>query len=534
MKIRYLSFCFCLILIFLFSSSINAQTHPPKREFRGVWIATVKNIDWPSKAGLPSDDQKLELTRLLDLHKENGFNAVILQIRPGGDAFYESSLEPWSRWLTGEEGRRPYPYYDPLTFAIKESHLRGMEFHAWINPFRAALDWDLGLGNSPEHIAIKNPEWFIPYGKNLYFDPGIPEAREYVRSVVMDIVNRYDIDAIHFDDYFYPYKIAGELFDDSTSFINHAWPGEDLADWRRNNVSHFIRMLSDSIRQVKPWVKLGISPFGVWRNQADDPRGSATRAGQTSYDDLYADILKWLREGWIDYVAPQIYFSIGYPPAAFDVLVDWWSKNSYGRNLYIGHAAYKVNNNPDVNWKNPAEIPRQIKLIRQYRESIQGSIFFSSNWFPKNPLGITDSLRENLYYYSCLLPVTPWIDALPPVSPVGLETDSYKDGIAMIWENTGLEQDAEYYAIYRAEKKEEPVAAPEYLLDIVRGKDLYYLDRDTRFLRKYTYAITALDRNHNESKISHFRSQRRWSGWKLFRRNSPKKHGRPGGMKAAR
>ena len=520
MKIRSLIYFCCLFQVLCIPSWLVGQTHSPKREFRGVWIATVKNIDWPSSSGLNSEDQKRELTDFLDLHKKNGFNATILQVRPGGDAFYESSYEPWSRWLTGEEGRRPFPYYDPLEFAIGQAHTRGMEFHAWINPFRAAVDWDTGLGNSPQHIALKRPEWFIPYGRNLYFDPGIPEARNYVISVVMEVVNNYDIDAIHFDDYFYPYKISGENFDDSLSFSNYAWPGQHLEDWRRENVTGFIRKLSDSIRAVKPWVKLGISPFGVWRNQDMDPRGSDTRAGQTSYDDLYADILKWLREGLIDYVAPQIYFSIGYPPAAFDVLVDWWSRNSYGRNLYIGHAAYKVNNNPDTNWKNPSEIPRQIKLLRQYSESIQGSIFFSSNWFAKNPLGMADSLREDLYYYPGLLPLTPWIDALPPESPIGLETDSYKEGIAMIWENTGLEQEAEYYAIYRAAKNEKPVAAPEYLQAIVRNKDLYFMDRETRFLRKYTYGVTALDRNHNESKMSELRTQRRWSGWRLFRKKS--------------
>ena len=514
------------VFIFVFSFAvkhIHGQAHPPKREFRGVWIATVKNIDWPSEAGLNSEDQQLELINQLDLHLQNGFNAIILQIRPGGDAFYQSPFEPWSQWLTGQQGRPPIPYYDPLAFAIAEAHKRGMEFHAWINPFRASIDWELETAIDPDHIIFRQPDWFIAYGKNLYFDPGIPEVRAYVKEVVMDVVNRYDVDAIHFDDYFYPYKINGEEFGDSISYANHGWAEPEKGNWRRNNINTFIQELSESIRKAKPMVRLGISPFGVWRNDRDDPRGSATRAGQTSYDDLYADILTWLKEGWIDYVAPQIYFSIGYQPAAFDVLIDWWSKNSFGRNVYIGQAAYKVNNNQDKNWEDPQEIPRQIRLIRQYREAVHGSIFFSSKWFSRNPLGMTDSLRENLYYYPSLPPISPWIDALPPISPIGLETDSDKEGIAMIWEDIGLEEEAAYYAIYRANKSNLPIAAPENLIALVRKSDLYYLDRETRFLRKYTYAITALDRNHNESQMSEYRSQRRWSGWGKGRKKKKKK-----------
>ncbi|MEM6767094.1 MAG: family 10 glycosylhydrolase, partial [Bacteroidota bacterium] len=332
-------------LLFLsFTPFLLAQTDSPKREFRAVWIATVKNLDWPSRSGLSTAEQQKEIRDILDFHQKNGMNAVIMQVRPSADAFYFSAKEPWSEWLSGQQGKAPFPWYDPLTYFVEESHKRGMEFHAWFNPFRALMDVDNNKLLSVEHISNKRPDWLVRYGKNLYFDPGIPKAREYVSSVILDVVNRYDIDAVHFDDYFYPYRIANEEFPDSSSYeaYGRGYPNRD--NWRRNNVDSFVESINYQIKATKAHVKLGISPFGVWRNIADDPLGSDSRAGQTSYDDLYADIRAWLLKGWIDYVVPQIYFSIGYPPADYEKLADWWAQNQAGRHLYIGKATYKIDN----------------------------------------------------------------------------------------------------------------------------------------------------------------------------------------------
>jgi len=385
----------------------------PNYEFRGVWIATVDNIDWPVKGMVNADSQKAEYIRQLDLHKKNGMNAVIVQVRPSADAFYPSPYEPWSQWLAGTQGKPPSPYYDPLQFLIKEAHKRGMEFHAWCNPYRADFKID-SSSIAPSHITRIHPEWFLIYGDKKYFDPANKEAQEFVVSVVGDIVNRYDIDAIHMDDYFYPYRISGLEFPDSISYLRS---GTKLNkdDWRRSNVDSIIRMISLVIKKEKPWVQFGISPFSVWRNKAQDPDGSDSNSGQNNYDDLYADIVLWLKEKWIDYVAPQLYFEIGNSRVAFEKLLNWWSKHSYGRHLYIGMGIYRASGNlpPNSPWKNPNELPDQIKLLRQY-PNVQGSIYFSSKTFNTNPNGWNDSLQNNYYKTPALIPPMEWM----PMKPV--------------------------------------------------------------------------------------------------------------------
>ncbi|MEL6674330.1 MAG: family 10 glycosylhydrolase [Bacteroidota bacterium] len=501
-----------LLLASFFLSLSMAQTYGPKREFRGAWIATVKNIDWPSRAGLSTAAQQEEAIELLDELKAAGLNAVIFQVRPATDAFYASRFEPWSEWLMGEQGKGPQPFYDPLEFFIEESHKRGMEFHAWFNPYRAAVDYDSLKPLAPNHITRLRPQWFVQYGKNLYFDPGVPEGRDYVIQVISDVLRRYDLDGIHFDDYFYPYKISGQEFPDDASYAQFGYRYPNRDNWRRNNVDEFIRIMRDSLLTIKPSVKFGISPFGVWRNQSMDPTyGSNTRAGQTSYDDLYADILKWLREGWIDYVAPQIYWSIGYPPAAFDILVEWWRDHTYGKHLYIGQAPYKVANNADPNWDDPKQLPLQIRMIREAPEA-DGSIFFSAKWFKQNPLGFADSLRNNLYYFPALPPRYDWIDPQVPPRPSGIETDQDPQGIAMRWTPESRAEDLSFYAVYKGQGKNYPVATPQFLVAVLPANQPYFLDEDTRFLRKYHYVITALDKNYNESGVSEMRSQRSWKG----------------------
>jgi len=397
-NMRFLFF----ILATLFTGFAFSQ---PTYEFRGVWIATVDNIDWPSKGVYTVYSQKVEFIRQLDMHQRNGMNAVIVQIRPAADAFYPSQLEPWSEWLTGIQGRPPSPYYDPLEFMIEEAHKRGLEFHAWLNPYRANFNIR-AASIASNHITRVHPEWFITYGDTKYFDPGNKQAQQHVVNVVRDIVRRYDIDAIHMDDYFYPYRIAGKEFPDYASYKNS---GTTLSkdDWRRSNVDSIIKTLNTVIKEEKPYCKFGISPFGVWRNKDTDPEGSNTKAGQTNYDDLYADILLWLEEGWVDYVAPQLYWEIGHKLADYKELVNWWSLHSYGRHIYIGQGIYR-SGEKNAAWKNPNELPNQIKLLRQY-PTIQGSIYFSSKSFDRNPNGWNDSLRNNYYKTQALIPEMEWL-----------------------------------------------------------------------------------------------------------------------------
>jgi uncharacterized lipoprotein YddW (UPF0748 family) len=484
---------------------------PPKREMRGVWIATVENIDWPSSRYLSPEKQRREYVRLLDAQQRNGINAVFVQVRPASDAFYQSSLEPWSKWLTGTQGQAPNPAYDPLPFLIEEAHARGMEFHAWFNPYRASLD-SATRKLAPNHPFRQHPEWFLRYSGKLLYNPGLPEVRQHINRVILDVVRRYDIDGVHFDDYFYPYPEPGQVIRDEAAFARHNPDGLPLPDWRRQNVNVLIRDLHDSIRGAKRWVKFGISPFGVWRNQATDPSGSATKAFQ-GYDGLYADALEWVRQGWVDYLLPQLYWSSTFTAARYPVLVEWWARNMNGRHLYIGHGAYRVsesiraNANADTTWRNPRELPRQVRLNRTYPTEVGGSVFFSSISLLTNALHSTDSLRQNLFRYPALVPTMPWLDAVPPrpaqnlVLTAGLPTNT------LTWQPSPVAADGDravYYVLYRFEEDEAPTPNdPRRILAVVRprvGTTLAFTDTTARLGHSYAYYLTAVDRLHNESR----------------------------------
>lgn len=381
------------LLAFTFFLSNFTASAQIKTEFRGVWVATVENIDWPSSKYLNADSQKAEFIKLLDMHKANGMNAMIVQVRPAADAFYPSQYEPWSEWLTGKQGQPPVPYYDPLEFMVTETHKRGMEFHAWMNPYRAVFNIYKTIV-SPTHITKIHPDWFLTYGDKKYFDPGNKEVQQFVTNVVTDVVSRYNVDAIHFDDYFYPYRIPGKEFPDNAKFLQYG-NGMNKDDWRRSNTDSIIAALSIAIKKANPKCQFGISPFGVWRNIDKDPDGSNTKAGQTNYDDLYADILLWLKNGWIDYVAPQLYWEFEQKNAPFQPLLDWWSTHTYGKNCYIGLGIYRAGSN--AYWKDKTQLPRQIEALRN-TPNIQGMIFFSSKSFERNPNGWSDSLR--LHYFA--------------------------------------------------------------------------------------------------------------------------------------
>lgn len=405
-------------LIFTTSLLINSVVSldtiaQAKREFRAVWVATVDNIDWPSKGNYDTEKQKQEFIKLLEMHRQNGINAVIVQVRPASDALYPSPYEPWSEWLTGRQGKPPYPYYDPLEFMIAETHKRGMEFHAWCNPYRAVFSLNK-TKVAATHVTKLHPDWFLNYGDKKYYDPGNKDAQQFVVNVIKDVVSRYEVDAMHFDDYFYPYRITGKEFPDERSYAKYGGP-LSREDWRRSNVDSIIYALSRAIKEVRPNCRFGISPFGVWRNKDRDSSGSATLAGQTNYDDLYADILLWLKNNWIDYVAPQLYWEFGHPRAPYEVLLDWWSRNTYGKQCYIGLGIYRSGSNAE--WKNPSLLPRQIDALRN-TPNIHGMVFFSSKTFEQNPNGWNDSLQRRLFAEPALVPSMSWIGDAAPQKPL--------------------------------------------------------------------------------------------------------------------
>ncbi|TKH41932.1 hypothetical protein C1I60_21740 [Paenibacillus terrae] len=358
---------------------------------RGAWISTI-NGDWPSSAARSSTEkQKQEFTKMLDDLQGMGINAVFVQVRASGDALYPSNLVPWSKYLTNTQGKNPG--YDPLKFMISESHKRGMEFHAWFNPFRANSTGTTN-GLAANHVANQHPDWIVKNGSQLYINPGIPAARQHVIDAIMEVVDGYDIDGVHLDDYFYPY--SGTFDDDATFQAYNANKISNKDDWRRDNVNSFVRDLGKSIHASKSKVQFGISPFGVWRNKSQDLTGSDTKAGVTAYDTTFADVRTWINKGWIDYVAPQIYWSIGFPAAGYDKLVAWWSnevKNSDVK-LYIGHSPYKIGT-PEKGWQSAEELIKQLKLNENYNQ-IKGDIYFSAQHLRKNPNGLIQLLQN--YY----------------------------------------------------------------------------------------------------------------------------------------
>ena len=362
-----------------------------RKEMRGIWVATVLNIDWPSKKGLSVESQKQEFIKILDNVKEWNMNAVFVQIKPVGDAFYPSKFSPWSEYLTGKQGENPG--YDPLKFMIEEAHKRNIEFHAWFNPYRLTMSGGIDkLSN--DNIGKQRPDWTITYGGKLYLNPGIPEVNDYIVKSIMEVVENYDIDGVHMDDYFYPYKVKGEIYNDEEQYNKYGSNFLKVDDWRRDNVNKLIEKLYSSIKHKNKNIEFGISPFGVWRNiSTDSVRGSNTKAGIQNYDDLYADILYWMKKNWIDYVAPQIYWNQGFKIAEYNTLVDWWSKyaKETKTNLYIGQAAYRIKD-----WEKDDELINQIKYNRK-SEEVKGSIFFSYSSLVKDPKGILEKIKNDVY-----------------------------------------------------------------------------------------------------------------------------------------
>ena len=365
---------------------------PLPKEMRGVWIASVENTDWPSKPGLSAQEQQKEFTDMLDAVKKLKFNTVFVQVRPTADVFWPSKLEPWSYYLTGKQGKNPG--YDPLAFMVKEAHKRGLAIHAWFNPFRVQNNAKAAL--SPQHPANKHPDWIITYGGKKYYNPAIPAARKHAIAVITQAAQNYDLDGIHLDDYFYPYPVKSKgknvPFPDSAQYKKYA-KGKNLADWRRDNVNAFVRDLHQSIKAVKPEMPIGISPFGVWRNQSKDPTGSPTRAFSAYDDGLYADSRLWIEQGWIDYIVPQLYWHFGHRAAPYGVLLKWWSqevKRNPNVKLYIGLAAYKHG----TEWKDINELDKQIQALEKY-PNVSGAVYFSAIRIKNNQKNIQKTLKKH-------------------------------------------------------------------------------------------------------------------------------------------
>lgn len=397
----------------------DASCIPPSvaREFRGMWVASVDNIDWPSKPGLPVAVAKRELLTILERARLSGLNAVILQVRPSGDALYASSIEPWSEYLTGAQGRAPSPRWDPLAFAVDEAHKRGLELHAWFNPYRARHP-SAETPQSARHLSRRMPALVKPYGKHLWMDPGEDAVREQTLRVILDVVKRYDIDGVHIDDYFYPYKEKDRRgntieFPDSVSYARYRFAGGMLGreDWRRQNVDRLVEALYHGIHDVKPWVKFGVSPFGIWR-----PGFPSVVSGFDAYTELYADARRWLQEGWVDYFAPQLYWSVSSAAQPYPTLLRWWAEqNQYGRHIWPGNYTSRIGDSSRTAWRS-AEILAQIDATRA-EAGATGNIHFSAKVFLQDRDSIASRVATSAYAEPALVPPSPWMDVVPHEAP---------------------------------------------------------------------------------------------------------------------
>jgi uncharacterized lipoprotein YddW (UPF0748 family) len=405
-----------VVALSLRSLALAADVPSPPREFRAAWIATVANIDWPSRKGLPTAEQKKELIALFDKAVDLNLNAVVLQIRPSADAMYPSQFEPWSEYLTGEMGQPPKPFYDPLKFAVDEAHRRGLQLHVWFNPYRVRQS-GAESEPTPDHASVADADIVRDYGPFKWFDPGEPKALKRFIDVVTDVVKRYDIDGIHIDDYFYPYPIDGQQFPDDESYARAQEAGETLGrdDWRRQNCDRLVEQMYKAVKKEKPWVLVGISPFGIWR-----PGHPVGIQGLDQYAVLYADARKWLREGWVDYFTPQLYWQVE-GPQSYPKLLDWWkSENVKNRHLWPGNGAHNVRRNADVaparNAWPAEELIRQIELTREIVEQ-PGNVHFSMKCLVDNRDGLTDKLKSGVYAEPALIPEISWLDGKPAGKP---------------------------------------------------------------------------------------------------------------------
>ena len=473
-----------LFLMMLLALTVQSQQ---KREFRGAWIQSVNG----QFMGMSTETMQKTLTYQLDELQKDGCNAIIFQVRPECDALYESKLEPWSYYLTGKQGKAPQPYWDPLQWMIEQCHQRGMELHAWINPYRAKTK--AAHANSAGHVVSCHPERCFTYDGLTLLNPALKENRDYICAVVMDILERYDVDGLHIDDYFYPYPVAGVAIPDAAYFAANNEGYTDIGDWRRHNVDLFVEQLAETVHNTKPWVKIGISPFGIYRNQKSDPRGSRTN-GLQNYDQLYADILLWDKNGWMDYCVPQIYWEIGNKAADYDELIHWWDNNIRNTNLYIGE---DVERTAKFN-----QMARKMALHSEMK-NVRGTVLWYAKAAVENVGNYGTQLRNNYWCYPALQPTTPWIDNSAPGKVKKLKVIDVNDQRVLFWTAPKAKKwsdEAVKYVVYRFDKKERLDIDDPTKIVAITDNNHFELPEQPRKTQQ-VYVVTALDRLQNESSI---------------------------------
>lgn len=491
---RLLTLLFTLTTLCL--TAQTTSTTMPKRELRGAWIQMING----QFQGMSRDAMQANLTHQLDELQACGVNTIMFQVRGEADALYASPYEPWSRFLTGQQGTAPQPYWDPLQWMVEQCHKRGMELHAWINPFRAKTKGTTALAST--HYYIQHPERCFAYDNLIIIDPALPENRAYICKIAADIVRRYDVDGLHIDDYFYPYPAAGLTIPDDASFAAYNNGMTDRGDWRRANVNRFILQLHDTLRAVKPWVKFGVSPFGIYHNAKSGSNvvGSAT-GGLQNYDDLYADVLLWVNKGWVDYNVPQLYWEIGHKTADYKTLVEWWGRYAANRPLAIGQDVERTVKAADLT--NPAQnqMPEKFRLQRETRGVVGNCLWYSAA-VVRNEGNYATALKQVYQCRPALQPLMPFIDSKAPKKPSKLKSLWMPDGYYLFWTAPKASKpmdEARFYAVYRFAKGEKvDLSNADHLVCITPETMLRlpYADGSTR----YTYVVTALDRVQNESK----------------------------------
>lgn len=494
---KFISTLFCLICILLFTGNTYASN--AKREFRGAWIQCVNG----QFNGMGTEKMKATLTYQLDELQKDGVNAIIFQVRPECDALYESKIEPWSRFLTGRQGVAPAPYWDPLAWMIEECHKRGMELHAWINPFRAKTKGTNELATN--HVAIRKPGSVFAYDGLLILNPALQENRDYICSVVKDIVDRYDVDGLHIDDYFYPYPAAGQIIPDDHEFMENNNGFKNKGDWRRDNVNLFIKQLYETVHKEKPWVKVGVSPFGIYRNLKSDPSNGSKTNGLQNYDDLYADVLMWVNNGWLDYCVPQIYWEIGNKAADYETLIKWWNKYAGKRPLYIGEDVERTVKKADLNNPNINQMPAKFKLHREM-QNVNGTVLWYAKAVVDNIGNYQNVLRNSYWKYPALQPLMPFIDNKAPKKAKGLKIVEVNDEKILFWKKPkgkGWKDEAVKFVVYAFDAKEK-IDINDVTKIITTTNNTYCKLNTTgrQGKNKIIYVVTSLDRMSNESKTA--------------------------------
>ena len=480
-----------LFLLVVLTVSASAQK---KREFRGAWIQCVNG----QFQGMGTQKMQQTLTYQLDELQKDGVNAIIFQVRPECDALYESSLEPWSRFLTGQQGKAPSPYWDPLQWMIDQCHQRGMELHAWINPYRAKTKGTSVLASN--HVAMKHPEWCFDYDGLKILNPAYKENRDFICEVAKDIVTRYDVDGIHMDDYFYPYPAAGQTIPDEAIYQQYGKSFRTIGDWRRNNVNLFIKQFYETIHAAKPRLQVGISPFGIHRSKKNSATGSNTN-GLQNYDDLYADVILWVNQGWLDYCVPQVYWEIGNKAADYDTLIRWWNEYAGARPLFIGEDIERTVKNRDPKDASQHQQDAKHRLSEQM-QNVQGTVLWYAKAAVDNTGNYGTNLRQNYWRYPALQPLMPFIDKTQPAKPRKVKPVWTSDGYILFWTAPKSKQwndEATKYAVYRFAKGEKVNTNDPSKLVAVTSNTFYklpYSDGRT----KYYYVVTSLNRLQNESK----------------------------------